>query len=195
MTPRASLDQISMTKSLSSFTHTASCERAISCLSLLERGWENIVFSSRWPVRDLSPDVYVTCSSFVDRNWWARVSSPSSSRGGRWCRCLRSVARAPLCVALFRNARLETMRFRHESHCQAVIFTCERRCLGTGCCCRGCIGIPETAPASQAIYKHYWRGGRTPSGTTACGVECRRAWRCALCHSLMFRKYARLSVP
>lgn len=83
-----------------------------------------------------------------------------------------------------------------SQHWQAVIFMCDRRFLGTGCyCCGGCIGILKTAAASQAIYKHYWRGGRSPAGTSACGVECRRAWRCALCQSLMFMKYARLNLP
>lgn len=103
LAPWASLEQISMTTSLSSFilpannTHRAPWERAISRLPLLEREWENIVFSSRWLARDLSPLVYVTCSSFVNCNWWQCISSPPFTRGmnprRNWFQ--RSLAAAP----------------------------------------------------------------------------------------------------
>ncbi len=63
--------------------------------------------------------------------------------------------------------------------------------LGTGCYCGGCIGILETGAASQAIYKHYWKGGKTPSRTSVHGLECRHIWRYALCHYLMFEKYGK----
>ncbi len=79
-----------------------------------------------------------------------------------------------------------------KSHIAKLSFpdTCAGKRLGTGCYCGGCIGILETAAASQAIYKHYWRGGKTPSRTSAHGLECRHVWRYALCHYLMFEKYA-----
>lgn len=137
LAPWASLEQISMTTSLSSFilsannAHRAPWERAISRLPLLEREWENIVFYSRWLARDLSPLIYVTCFSFVDSNWWWCISSRPSPKVWIWDHTDASIPSPQLCRSLLLSysemqtpaaaTQFKTIQLHQESHRQAVI--------------------------------------------------------------------------